>query len=196
MGPLKLDVRQAVATAFDTLADVEFDRASVEPAVVDFIAGRLETILRDRGYAYDTVAAVLAVQSASPSDAADRCRVLQQYRDSNDSMADLATAFGRAVNLSDAAVGTTVSRDSFTQFDEDLDRALSAAEQQAADLMARAEYDLLLGVFATLRTPIDAFFENVMVMDSDPVVRANRLALLNRFVALFHQFADFSLVVS
>ena len=196
MGPLKLDVRQAVATAFDTLADVEFDRASVESAVVDFIAGRLETILRDRGYTYDTVAAVLAVQSASPSDAADRCRVLQQYRDSNDSMADLATAFGRAVNLSDAAVGTTVSRDSFTQFDEDLDRALSAAEQQAADLMARAEYDQLLGVFATLRTPIDAFFENVMVMDSDPVVRANRLALLNRFVALFHQFADFSLVVS
>ncbi len=43
-----------------------------------------------------------------------------------------------------------------------------------------------------MREPIDAFFDNVLVMDEDPSLRENRLKLLNRFVALFGTFADFS----
>jgi len=47
-------------------------------------------------------------------------------------------------------------------------------------------------VLASLRGPIDAFFENVLVMDKDEALRGNRLRLLNRFVALFERFADLS----
>jgi len=53
-------------------------------------------------------------------------------------------------------------------------------------------YPLLLEEYAALRPPIDAFFDTVLVMDPDEGLRANRLKLLNRFVALFEQFADFA----
>jgi glycyl-tRNA synthetase beta chain len=53
-------------------------------------------------------------------------------------------------------------------------------------------YSALLEVYAGLRAPIDAFFEGVLVMDPDEAKRDNRLRLLNRFVALFGRFADFS----
>ena len=43
----------------------------------------------------------------------------------------------------------------------------------------------------TLRAPIDAFFADVLVMDEDEDVRANRLRLLNRFVGVFTDVADF-----
>ena len=44
---------------------------------------------------------------------------------------------------------------------------------------------------ANLRAPIDAFFDGVMVMDENEAIRENRLRLLNRFVAVFKDVADF-----
>src|SRR5690606_5373602 len=138
---------------------------TVEAAVLTFFAGRLENILRDRGFAYDTVAAVLAVQASSPRDAVLRCEALQAFRDSDEAMADLTVAFGRASNLSDVEAGTEVVRDAFTAYDADLDAALSDAEARAGQLLEAGDYAGLLQAFSTLRAPIDAFFENVMVMD-------------------------------
>jgi glycyl-tRNA synthetase beta chain len=51
-----------------------------------------------------------------------------------------------------------------------------------------------LGRLAALRTPVDAFFDHVMVMDDDPVVRQNRLALLARLKGLFDRIADLSVL--
>ncbi len=72
--------------------------------------------------------------------------------------------------------------------------ALDRAEQNAAQLAEVRAYSALLEIFAGLRGPIDAFFEGVMVMSDDPAERDNRLRLLNRFVALFGTFADFSVL--
>jgi glycyl-tRNA synthetase beta chain len=57
--------------------------------------------------------------------------------------------------------------------------------------MSTADYTGTLAVLGSLRKPVDTFFENVLVMDSDETLRDNRLKLLNRFVALFARFADF-----
>ena len=48
-----------------------------------------------------------------------------------------------------------------------------------------------LAALAALRAPIDAFFEDVLIMDDDLALRENRLRLLNRFVAVFAHVADF-----
>jgi glycyl-tRNA synthetase beta chain len=69
--------------------------------------------------------------------------------------------------------------------------ALDRAERDAADALTIRDYDRLLGVLAELRTPIDAFFDSVLVMDPDERLRTMRLQLLNRFVAVFSSFADF-----
>ena len=56
-------------------------------------------------------------------------------------------------------------------------------------------FEEALAALATLRVPIDTFFETTMVMDEDLTLRANRMKLLNAFVAPFAHVADFSLLV-
>jgi glycyl-tRNA synthetase beta chain len=74
----------------------------------------------------------------------------------------------------------------------DLLAALSAAEARAADAVAAEEYEVAMSALATLRAPIDAFFEAVIVNDADPAKREARLGLLARIRGACHRVADFS----
>ncbi|MBV8237876.1 MAG: glycine--tRNA ligase subunit beta [Sphingomonas sp.] len=70
--------------------------------------------------------------------------------------------------------------------------ALDAAEPAAADAVANEDFEAAMAALATLRAPIDAFFETVTVNDADPARRDARLALLARVRAAVHSVADFS----
>lgn len=70
--------------------------------------------------------------------------------------------------------------------------ALDAAEPRAAQAVADERFEDAMTALATLRAPIDAFFDSVMVNDADPAKRAARLALLDRLRAAVHGVADFS----
>lgn len=70
--------------------------------------------------------------------------------------------------------------------------ALDAAEPRAEAGVAAEDFTAAMAALATLRAPIDAFFESVTVNDPDPAKRAARLGLLARFRAAVHKVADFS----
>jgi glycyl-tRNA synthetase beta chain len=70
--------------------------------------------------------------------------------------------------------------------------ALDSAEPAAADAVAAEEFEAAMAALATLRAPIDAFFDSVTVNDPDSEKRAARLALLARVRAAVHTVADFS----
>ncbi|MEQ1673198.1 MAG: DALR anticodon-binding domain-containing protein, partial [Hyphomicrobium sp.] len=70
--------------------------------------------------------------------------------------------------------------------------ALDAAEPKADSAIAEEDFTAAMAALATLRAPIDAFFESVTVNDADPAKRAARLALLDRFRVAVHKVADFS----
>ena len=70
--------------------------------------------------------------------------------------------------------------------------ALDAAEPRAAAAIADERFEDAMAALATLRAPIDAFFDSVTVNDPDPAKRANRLALLARMRDAVHNVADFS----
>ena len=74
----------------------------------------------------------------------------------------------------------------------DLIAALDAAEPAAADAIAHEDFEAAMAALATLRAPIDAFFESVTVNDADAKKREARLALLARVRAAVHNVADFS----
>lgn len=182
-----------IASALDGYEGVlPFDAAAVAASVREFVLTRLDTILKDRGHAYDTVEAVLATAADDPADALARAEALTQFRSASDAMEDLSVAYTRAKNLAKPELGTET--DSSLMGDEErvLADALASAESVASDLLDAAAYSALLETFAGLRGPIDAFFDNVMVMVDDEGIRDNRLRLLNRFVALFGRFGDFS----
>lgn len=185
---------EAIAAALqgyvDSLPALDVER--VGDSVHAFLVGRLEGMLRDKGHAFDTVAAVLAVSSDSPLDALARCEVLTEMRVAGDDMRDLSVAFTRARNLSKPELGTSADRALMGAAEVTLASALDRSEAAAIAAIDEGDYTSALGILASLRGPIDAFFDAVLVMDPDERLRDNRLRLLNRFAALFARYADFS----
>ena len=81
-------------------------------------------------------------------------------------------------------------------FEHKSESALFAAyqkvEKKVSDAMDKGLFEKALQDIATLRSPVDAFFDGVMVMAENQNVRRNRMALLEHIAMLFGKFADFS----
>ena len=103
----------------------------------------------------------------------------------------------RVVNILKEPVDTTVDPDKFVgQAEEDLFQELTACEQDIKKPLADRDYASVLERLGRLKTPIDRFFDAVLVLDEDLAVRQNRLALLTRVASLFQQLGDFSRIAS
>ena len=171
---------------------LEFDRAEARKAIVDFFVTRTKVMLRDRGCAADTIDAVLATGVEEPMVLIARSNALESAR-SNDkeTFEDLAIAYARANNLRDAELGADVDEALLTEHSHALAADVTQAESTVEKSLAVDDYPAALGDLAALRGPIDEFFDNVMVMDEDANVRANNIKLLNKFVSVFANVADF-----
>lgn len=173
-------------------AGIDFEREAVRADVVEFFVMRTKVMLRDAGCSSDAVDAVLATGIEEPVQIAARTRALEAARsDAPDVFADLATAYARANNLRDAALGVEVDEGLAGSAEGTLLHAIDESTVQVEQALAADEYAAALSALAALRAPIDVFFEDVLIMDDDPALRANRLRLLNRFVAVFAHVADF-----
>ncbi len=192
LGGMRFDLDAAIDSALgEYVGTVEFDRAAVTGTVREFFAGRLESILKDRDLAYDTIAAILATGVSDPTDALAHCIALQDARTRDEETFDnLAVAFARANNLRDAELGTAVDESLLGTEERDLLEAITAGERDVATSMTSSDFSAALAALASLRAPIDTFFEAVLIMDPDEAVRANRMRLLNRFVSVFDGVVD------
>lgn len=191
---LDVSLVDAIDASLDVYAKggLEFDRDAVRSEVIDFFVTRTKVMLRDSGIAADTVDAVLAAGACEPMVIMARARALESARANDaETFDDLATAYARANNLRDANLGSDVDVAKLASDAVALNDAVSQAESDVAAALKADDYAAALGVLASLRKPIDGFFENVMVMDDDAAVRANNLKLLNRFVDVFANVADF-----
>jgi len=191
---LSITLDESIASALAGYREVlpSLDTEKVGGEIKAFLLGRLEGIMRDRGHAYDTVTAVLAVVGDDPADALARAEALTAVRAEADAIEDLSIAFTRARNLSKPELGQDADASVMGPEDSALAAALDLAEGAAAEALARRDYAGMLRVLAELRPPIDAFFDGVLVMDPDEGMRTMRLQLLNRFVRVFSDFADLS----
>jgi glycyl-tRNA synthetase beta chain len=186
----RLNLDAVMGAALDQIVDVvDFDYDAVLAEIKAFFVSRLETILKESGFSTEVVKAVLARSATHPADIYLRCKALDVFKEHKD-MLDLSTAFTRAKNLARPDVGLDIDSDLLTVPERTLHDALEALEDVEPDLVANQSYPELLTRFAQLREPVDVFFDAVMIMDEDEAIRANRLALLNRLVALIEGFAD------
>lgn len=172
--------------------DVAFDAAAVRAEVVDFFVTRTKVMLRDGGVNADTIDAVLAAGVEEPAVISQRAHALEDARANDaETFDNLATAYARANNLRKPELGEDVDDALLTEPERALAGAVATAEQAVASALASDDFAAALSQLAALRAPIDGFFADVMVMDEDAVLRDNRLRLLNRFVAVFANVADF-----
>ena len=171
---------------------VAFDAAAVRAEVVDFFVTRTKVMLRDGGVNADTIDAVLAAGVEEPAVVSQRAHALEDARANDaETFDNLATAYARANNLRKPELGEDVDDALLTEPERALAGAVATAEQAVASALASDDFAAALSQLAALRAPIDGFFADVMVMDEDAALRDNRLRLLNRFVAVFANVADF-----
>lgn len=160
--------------------------------VVEFIRLRLVNMLTAQRYPADVVEAVLSASFTEPVDAVERVRALALLK-GRDDFEPLAVAFKRVVNIIKGGVEQTVDEALFeVDYERELFSALRQVEDRVSTLVAERDYSSALETIASLRPPVDHFFDHVMVMTDDVDVKNNRLALLTQIAGLFKNIADFN----
>lgn len=164
-------------------------------AVFEFMLERLRGYYLDQGVRADTVEAVLECRPTRPLDFDRRVRAVDAFRALPEA-ASLTAANKRIRNILKKVETELPSRIQSDLLREASERILAEClEKLAAEaipLMESGQYNDALGRLASLREPVDAFFDGVMVMAEDAALRDNRLALLHELSNLFLQVADFS----
>jgi len=191
---LRLPLRQVFAIAAAT--------ADTANGLLDFFADRLKVHLREQGVRHDLISAVLAV-----GDEDDlirllaRVNALQSFVDSEDG-ANLLTAYRRSANIvrieekkdgrqyRDAVDHSRLEQDE----ERDLIRLLDGITITVTKAVNDEDFAGAMVAVASLRGPVDGFFDKVTVNCDDPELRRNRLNLLSRIRGALDGVADFNVV--
>lgn len=173
----------------------------VEPDLLSFFHDRLKVTLRDAGARHDLVDAVIGKDSNDMLEITERVEALSKLLGSEDGK-NLLAGYKRAANILAAeekkdgrAYDAPVAEEQL-KLDAEiaLADAIMKADAAVAAKVGANDYQGAISALATLRQPVDAFFEAVLVNDADPAVRANRLNLLAKLRDTMRLVADFSKV--
>ncbi|HHF4078522.1 TPA: glycine--tRNA ligase subunit beta [Haemophilus influenzae] len=192
---LPLDLEDLVKKSAALFGD-KLTNKNVVADVVDFMLGRFRAWYQDEGIAVDVIQAVLARRPTRPADFDARVRAVSHFR-TLDSAEALAAANKRVSNIlskADAAIGEINLTACVEPAEKALAEAVLALRTEVQPLIAKGDYTAVLDKLSNLRTPVDSFFDNVMVNAEDPALRQNRLAILNTLQGLFLQVADISVL--
>lgn len=168
-----------------------------EKELVDFILTRFGALLKDQGIPNDAIQAVAKRRPTRPLDFANRVKAVNAFR-SHDSAEALFAANKRVANIlnKNPTDSDAIKPSLFAQTEEsNLHQALTSLTQALEQQNNAMDYTATLSSLASLREPLDAFFDQVMVMADDTAVRQNRLALLSTVRQQFLSVADISVMV-
>ncbi len=193
---LDLDIVDLVEIAKTQYAD-KLTNDNVVNDVVDFLFARFRATYQANGYSVELIQSVLERRPTKPVDFEKRIKAVAKFQTLPEA-APIAAANKRISNIL-AKVTEQISNEvSQDLLQEDAEIALveilGSLESKLSPLFSSGDYESALFELASLQTPVDAFFDNVMVMADDLAVKNNRLALLNRLRNLFLQVADVSVL--
>ena len=184
-----------IAQAIPAFGDKISDPAA---ALASFIYDRLSGGLREQGYSAQEVEAVLALRPQRLSDVAQRLMAVRAFAALPESPA-LAAANKRIGNVLKKA-GEVDAHVNIALFKEDAEQALYAIMQkllpESEAQFKAGDYTASLQTLATLRSPVDAFFDDVMVNAEEMDLRLNRQGLLKSLHLAMNRVADLSCLAS
>lgn len=193
---LDLDLHQLLSIAAEQHGDLPGSEGLAD-RVLDFMLERFRAWYEDRDISTETFLSVHALRPTSPLDFDRRVQAVSHFRNLPEA-GSLAAANKRVSNIlskQDGDVSADLDESLLAEEAEKaLAKAITAIETEIQPLCEQGDYRSTLEKLASLRTDIDNFFDNVMVMADDAAVRANRLALLKRLRRLFLGVADISVL--
>jgi glycyl-tRNA synthetase beta chain len=207
LGVVRMLVEKDLELEFDFLTQLvatKFGRdrlpggVAVSEDVADFIYDRLGGSLREQGYSAQEVEAVLALRPQRLSDVAKRLTAVRAFAALPESPA-LAAANKRIGNVLKKA-GEVDAHVNTALFKEDAEQALYAVMQkllpESEAQFNAGDYTASLQTLAALRSPVDAFFDDVMVNAEEMDLRLNRQGMLKKLHEAMNRVADLSALAS
>ncbi|WP_305369953.1 glycine--tRNA ligase subunit beta [Photobacterium leiognathi] len=191
-----LDLVDLVAKAHSLFGD-KLTNNNVDSDVIEFMLGRFRAWYQDAGFSIDVIQAVLAMHPTQPADFDKRVKAVSHFRelDAAESLAAANKRVGNILAKFDGELPTTVDNSLLVEAAEkELAEKVTAVVTALEPVFAAGDYQTALTELASLREPVDAFFDNVMVMADDEKLKVNRLALLNLLRNQFLKVADISLL--
>ncbi|MBP6580022.1 MAG: glycine--tRNA ligase subunit beta [Sphingorhabdus sp.] len=190
---LENDLRVSMRDLITAAAHAGGSNAGLD--IANFLIDRLKVQQRDAGIRHDMIDAVVAVANGGDNVLmVKRVKALQGFV-GTDEGANLLAGYKRAANILKQAEGVDPNAAAPADLgseEQALLSALDSAEPKAVAAIEAEQFEDAMAALASLRAPIDAFFDGVMVNDPDPEKRAFRLGLLARFRDAVSQVADFS----
>lgn len=204
LGVLRIIVEKNLTLDLQTLTEEavrlygsKLTNAKVVDDVVEFMLGRFRAWYQEEGHAVDTIQAVLARRPTKPADFDARVKAVTHFR-TLEAAAALAAANKRVSNILAKSTDTLNDRVHASVLKESAEIKLAThlvvLRDKLEPYFAAGNYQDALVELADLREPVDAFFDNVMVMAEEDAVRVNRLTLLSKLRELFLQVADISVL--
>ncbi|KAB2952273.1 glycine--tRNA ligase subunit beta [Heliorestis acidaminivorans] len=162
--------------------------------LLDFFYQRLRFLLSEEAIRYDVIDAVLEAGIDKPNEVYKRAKALAEFRE-EEAFSALLTTYTRAANLAKKGGQKELSKE---LLQEPVEKTLYEAIMKAQGEIdsAQGDYALALRVMAQLQEPLDAFFDQIMVMVENEQIRENRLALLKAVDALMDGIADLNKIVN
>ena len=178
-GGLPLDLEEVAARAVVLYGDrLTRGAEQILEDLRPFLHDRIRYVLGLAGYAYDEIEAALAVGVSSLPDLKARVDALHKVREDANFLT-VVLAAKRIVNILKDAPEEKLDEQFFTQpAERDLHSAFQGLRSEVEEAAAAGDYERCLRRIADLAPVLDRFFVDVLVMDPDPRVKANRIALL------------------
>lgn len=194
-GQFDLSVKSLLNLAI-SLQPIQSAEASIEN-LTDFTYDRLRSYFNDQGFNEQQFDAVNSVAHNSLPDFAKRLAAVAEFTKLPEA-ASLSAANKRIANIlrksADEAAENVSESLLQEQAEKDLWQAVQVVEKANASKRSERDYVAVLQALASLREPVDAFFDSVMVNAEDVAVRSNRLALLRTIADQLNAVGDISVL--
>lgn len=196
-GELVIELDKALAISAQVIQQQLPLSSEALPELRRFILERLKQYLREQGYATSLINAILDAPVGTLPDLVSRLKALRGFM-ALDVSAGLVAANKRIGNIlrkSDDSINGIIREDTFIIGEEkQLFAEINNISEKLDQLYQRADYTAALDLLAGLSVSIDAFFEQVLVMDENTEVRHNRLNLLLKLKGMFDRVANLAVI--
>ena len=191
---LDLDLYQLLITAMANLPNT-LKKDSTAPQVFNFMMERLRGYYHEQGIRPDVFEAVLANRPTRPSDFNQRIHAVSAFRalPEAESLAAANKRIRNILNKTSETIPSTVNETLLSEpAEHDLFKKVTELHKEVIVRFENRNYEGAMKLLASLREPVDTFFDKIMVMADDAALRANRLALLKQLGDLMNHVADIS----